>query len=54
MRPGNRELYIKVKGRGKLKLKLDFYKSEGYGSVYTWDDFPVSVLLRQRLYFEVG
>lgn len=60
MRPFSKKVYIKVKGRGNYQVKLDFYKGTGYGagrssgSVYTWDDFPVSVHLRQRLYFEVS
>ncbi|EDO37019.1 predicted protein [Nematostella vectensis] len=52
--PRSREVYIKVKGRGQLKLKLDFYKGQRFRSAYTWDDYPVNVHLRQRLFFEVS
>lgn len=39
---------------GKFKLRMDFFRTKNYQTEYTWDDFPVSVYLRERLYFEVS
>lgn len=33
---------------------MDFYNDEDYQSKYSWDDFPVEVAYRERLYFEVS
>lgn len=52
--PLAKELYLKEKGFGKFKLRLDFYDGQKFESVYAPSDFPVPVLLRQRLYFEVS
>ena len=33
---------------------MDFYHDQNYQSKYSWDDFPVEVAYRERLYYEVS
>ncbi|XP_015761376.1 PREDICTED: uncharacterized protein LOC107340539 [Acropora digitifera] len=54
MKPKVKQLYLNENGYGRFSIRMDFYNDEDYQSKYSWDDFPVEVAYRERLYFEVS
>lgn len=53
-KPINRKLVFSDKSRGNLTLSLNMFPDSRFTSPYTQEDFPVSVVLRNRLFFEVS
>ena len=53
-KPSNRKLVFSDEGRGNFTLSLNMFPDGGFLSPYTKGDFPVDVLLRKRLFFEVS
>ena len=50
----NRKLVFSNEGEGKLRLALDMFPNKTFVSPYTKRDFPVAVILRKPLFFEVS
>ena len=53
-KPSNRKLVFSDKERGKFTLLLNMFPDNRFASPYTRGDFPVAVVLRKRLFFEVS
>ena len=53
-KPSNRKLVFNDEGRGNFTLSLDMFPDSTFVSPYMKDDFPVAVVLRKRLFFEVS
>jgi type IV secretory pathway TraG/TraD family ATPase VirD4 len=39
---------------GNFTISLDLFPDQRYVSAYTANDFPINVVLRKRLYFQVN
>ncbi|CAH3023184.1 unnamed protein product, partial [Porites evermanni] len=50
----NRKLVFSNEGEGNLTLSLDMFPNKTFVSPYTKRDFPVAVILRKPLFFEVS
>ena len=50
----NRKLVFSNEGEGNLRLALDMFPNKTFVSPYTKRDFPVAVILRKPLFFEVS
>ena len=53
-KPNNRKLVFSDKGRGNFTLILNLFPDERFVSPYMKNDFPVAVVLRKLLFFEVS
>ena len=53
-KPINRNLVFSDKGRGNFTLSLNMFPDNRFVSPYMKNDFPVAVVLRKRLFFEVS
>ncbi|KAL9968065.1 hypothetical protein ACROYT_G026392 [Oculina patagonica] len=53
-KPSNRKLVFSDEGKGNFKLSLNMFSDKRFVSPYTKDDFPVAVVLRKLLFFEVS
>ena len=53
-KPSNRKLVFSVEGQGNFTLSLNMFPDKRFVSPYMKDDFPVAVVLRKRLFFEVS
>ena len=53
-KPSNRKLIFSDEGEGNFSLSLNMFPDKRFVSPYTKDDFPVAVVLRKRLFFEVS
>ena len=53
-RPSNRKLTFSDEGKGNFTLSLDMFPDNRFVSPYMKDDFPVTVMLLKRLFFEVS
>ena len=54
LKPSNRKLVFSDEGQGNYTLSLDMFPDNRFVSPYMKDDFPVAVVLRRRLFFEVS
>ena len=53
-KPSNRKLVFSDEGTGNFALSLNMFPDKRFVSPYTKDDFPVAVVLRKLLFFEVS
>ncbi|PFX22810.1 Oncoprotein-induced transcript 3 protein [Stylophora pistillata] len=53
-KPNNRKLEFTAEGKGNFTLSMNMFPDKRFVSPYTNDDFPVDVMLRKLLYFEVS
>ena len=53
-RPSNKKLRFSDEGKGNFTLSLNMFHDKRFVSPYMKDDFPVDVLLRKPLFFEVS
>jgi len=53
-KPSNRKLVFSDEGRGNFTLSLNMFPDKRFMSPYMKDDFPVAVVLRKLLFFEVS
>ncbi|KAL9968062.1 hypothetical protein ACROYT_G026388 [Oculina patagonica] len=53
-KPSNRKLVFSDEGKGNFTLSLNMFPGKRFVSPYTKDDFPVAVVLRKLLFFEVS
>jgi len=53
-KPSNRKLVFSEEGKGNFTLSLDMFPDKRFVSPYTKDDFPVAVVLRKLLFFEIS
>ncbi|KAL9968113.1 hypothetical protein ACROYT_G026445 [Oculina patagonica] len=53
-KPSNRKLLFSDEGKGNFTLSLKMFPDKRFVSPYTKDDFPVAVVLRKLLFFEVS
>ena len=53
-KPRNRKLVFSDKGKGNFTLSLNMFPDKRYVSPYMKIDFPVAVMLRKLLFFEVS
>ena len=53
-RPSNRKLRFSDEGKGNFTLSLNMFRDKRFVSPYMKNDFPVDVLLRKPLFFEVS
>ncbi len=53
-KPNNRKLVFSDEGKGNFTLSLNMFSDKRFVSAYMNDDFPVAVVLRQLLFFEVS
>ena len=53
-KPSNRKLVFSDEGKGNFTLSLNMFPDKRFVSPYTKDDFPVAVVLRKVLFFEVS
>ena len=53
-KPRNRKLVFSDEGKGNFTLTLNMFPDKRFVSPYMTDDFPVAVVLRKRLFFEVS
>ncbi|KAL9968112.1 hypothetical protein ACROYT_G026444 [Oculina patagonica] len=53
-KPSNRKLLFSDEGKGNFTLSLNMFPDKRFVSPYTKDDFPVAVVLRKLLFFEVS
>ena len=53
-KPNNRKLVFSDEGKGNFTLSLNMFPDKRFVSPYMKDDFPVAVMLRKRLFFEVS
>ena len=53
-KPSNRKLVLGDKGQGNFTLALNMFPDKRFVSPYTNNDFPVAVVLRKFLFFEVS
>ncbi|XP_066029404.1 ZP domain-containing protein [Pocillopora verrucosa] len=52
-KPSNRKLVFSDEGKGNFTLSLNMFPDNRFVSPYMKDDFPIGVVLRERLFFEV-
>ena len=52
-KPSNRKLVFSDEGKGNFTLSLNMFPDKRFVSPYMKDDFPVAVVLRKLLFFEV-
>ena len=52
-KPSNRKLVFNDEGKGNFTLSLNMFPDKRFVSPYMKSDFPVAVVLRKRLFFEV-
>ena len=53
-KPSDRKLLIRNKGDGNFTLSLEMFPNKRFVRSYKKDDFPVTVVLRKPLFFEVS
>ena len=53
-KPNNRKLVFSDEGKGNFTLSLNMFPDKRFVSPYMKDDFPVAVVLRKRLFFEIS
>ena len=53
-KPSNRKLVFSDEGKGNFTLSLNMFPDKRFVSPYINDDFPVAVVLRKVLFFEVS
>ena len=53
-KPSNRKLVFSDEGKGNFTLSLNMFPDKRFVSPYRKDDFPVAVVLRKVLFFEVS
>jgi len=53
-KPSDRKLVFSDEGRGNFTLSLNMFPDKRFVSPYMKDDFPVAVVLRRLLFFEVS
>ena len=53
-KPSNRKLVFSDGGKGNFTLSLKMFPDNRFVSPYMKDDFPIGVVLRERLFFEVS
>ena len=53
-KPNNRKLVFNDEGKGNFTLSLNMFPDKRFVSPYMKSDFPVAVVLRKRLFFEVS
>ena len=53
-KPSNRKLVFSDEGKGNFTLSLNMFPDKRFVSPYTNDDFPVAVVLRKLLFFEIS
>ena len=53
-KPSNRKLVFSDEGKGNFTLSLKMFPDKRFVSPYMKHDFPVDVVLRKRLFFEVS
>ena len=53
-KPNNRKLVFSDEGKGNFTLSLNMFPDKRFVSPYMKVDFPVAVILRKRLFFEVS
>lgn len=53
-KPSNRKLVFSDEGKGNFTLSLNMFPDKRFVSPYMKDDFPVDVVLRKLLFFEVS
>ena len=54
MKTKNRKLVFSDEGKGNFTLSLNMFPDKRFVSPYMKDDFPVAVVLRKLLFFEVS
>ena len=53
-KPSNRKLVFSDEGQGNFTLSLNMFPDKRFASPFTKNDFPVAVVLRRLLFFEVS
>ena len=53
-KPNNRKLVFSDESNGNFTLSLNMFPDKRFVSPYMKDDFPVAVVLRKRLFFEIS
>ena len=53
-KPSNRKLVFNDEGKGNFTLSLNMFPDKRFLSPYMKNDFPVAVVLRKHLFFEVS
>ena len=53
-KPSNKKLVFSDEGKGNFTLSLNMFPDKRFVSPYTKDDFPVAVMLREHLFFEIS
>jgi len=53
-KPSDRKLVFSDEGQGNFTLSLNMFPDKRFVSPYMKDDFPVAVVLRKRLFFQVS
>ena len=53
-KPSSRKLVFSDESKGNFTLSLNMFPDKRFVSPYTRDDFPVAVVLRKLLFFEVS
>ena len=53
-KPNNRKLVFNDEGKGNFTLSLNMFPDKRFVSPYKKSDFPVAVVLRRPLFFEVS
>ena len=53
-KPKSVKVVFSEKGKGNFTLHLNMFPDERFASPFKRDDFPVTVVLRERLFFEVA
>ena len=53
-KPSNRKLVFSDEGKGNFTLSLNMFPDKRFVSPYMKHDFPVTVILRKRLFFEAS
>ena len=53
-KPNDRKLVFSDEGRGNFTLSLNMFPDKRFASPYMKGDFPVAVVLRKLLFFEVS
>ena len=54
LKPSNRKLVFIDEGKGNFTLSLKMFPDKRFVNPYVKDDFPVAVVLRKLLFFEVS
>ena len=53
-KPKSEKIVFSGKGKGNFTLHLNMFPDKRFASPFKRDDFPVTVVLRERLFFEVA